>query len=41
MIDSVNSLHLSGILHGDLKLDNFLIYEDEFGNEIIKLSDFD
>ena len=41
MIDSVNYLHELEILHRDIKLDNFLISEDEKGGIVVKLTDFD
>jgi len=41
MIDSVNYLHELEILHRDIKLDNFLISEDETGEIVVKLTDFD
>lgn len=41
MIDSVNYLHELNILHRDIKLDNFLISEDEKGGIVVKLTDFD
>jgi len=41
MIDSVNYLHELDILHRDIKLDNFLISEDEKGGILVKLTDFD
>jgi len=41
MIDSVNYLHELEILHRDINLDNFLISEDEAGEIVIKLTDFD
>ena len=41
MIDSVNYLHELDILHRDIKLDNFLISEDETGKITVKLTDFD
>lgn len=42
-MDSVNTLHQLGILHGDIKLENFLILEDDApsGNPKIKLFNFD
>ena len=41
MIDSVNYLHELNVLHRDIKLDNFLISENEKGGIVIKLTDFD
>jgi len=41
MIDSVNYLHELNVLHRDIKLDNFLISEDEKGGITVKLTDFD
>ena len=41
MIDSVNYLHELEILHRDIKLDNYLIQEDEKGEIAVKLADFD
>ena len=41
MIDSVHFLHELDILHRDIKLDNFLISEDEKGEIVVKLTDFD
>jgi len=41
MIDCVNYLHELDILHRDIKLDNFLISEDESGKIVVKLNDFD
>jgi len=41
MIDSVNYLHELNILHRDIKLDNFLISENEKGGIVVKLTDFD
>jgi len=41
MIDSVNYLHELDILHRDIKLDNYLISEDDKGEIIVKLADFD
>ena len=41
MIDSVNYLHELEVLHRDIKLDNYLISEDEKGGIVVKLTDFD
>ena len=41
MIDSVNYLHELEVLHRDIKLDNYLIQEDEKGGIVVKLTDFD
>ena len=41
MIDSINYLHQLGVLHRDIKLDNYLIQEDEKGGIVVKLTDFD
>jgi len=41
MIDSVNYLHELNILHRDIKLENFLISEDEKEGIVVKLSGFD
>ena len=41
MIDSVNYLHELEVLHRDIKLDNYLIQEDEKEGIVVKLTDFD
>lgn len=40
IIDSVNILHRSGILHGNINLDHFMISEDGLGREVVKLTNF-
>jgi len=40
MIDSVSFLHENRILHRNIKLDSFLITENESGEEVVKLGNF-
>lgn len=40
MIDSINTLHRLGILHGDINLNNYLVVSDESGRAIVKLTNF-
>lgn len=40
ILDGLKNLHLVGLAHGDMKADNFLVYEDAEGKLTLKLSDF-
>jgi len=40
MIDSVSFLHENRILHRNIKLDSFLITENESGEVVVKLGNF-
>ena len=39
VLQSINELHLNGIIHGDIKTDNMILHY-EYRKEIIKLIDF-
>ena len=38
--DGLRALHEHGVVQGDLKLDNILIFDDPLGNFVAKISDF-
>lgn len=40
ILDGLRDLHLAGYVHGDLKLENVLIFLDEKGRLVVKIADF-
>ena len=40
MVKAVAHCHKNNVIHRDIKLENFLVSSDEFGEPNIKLADF-
>lgn len=40
ILDGMHKLHKANYVHGDLKLENILVYRDPDGKELVKISDF-